>query len=80
MKRPWSSRAFETGESPEHHEFHPGPGLQGLGVFLALDESIGAGLSVKKSGYRPKFRAIVMADLEGGNHGRDSYKHINGYF
>ena len=47
---------------------------------LALDESIGAALSVNKSGYRPKFRAIVMADLEGGNDGRDSYKHINGYF
>jgi len=27
----------------EHHEFHPGPGLQGLGVFLPLDESIGEG-------------------------------------
>ena len=64
----------------EHHESHPEPGLQGLGVFLPLGESIGAALSVKKSGYRPKFRAIVMADLEGGNHGRDSYKHINGYF
>ena len=47
---------------------------------LALDESIGAALSVKKYRYRPKFRAIVMADLEGGNDGRDSYKHINGYF
>jgi hypothetical protein len=47
---------------------------------LALDESIGAALSVKKCEHRPKFRAIVMADLEGGNDGRDSYKHINGYF
>jgi len=24
----------------EHHEFHPEPGLQGLGVFLPLGESI----------------------------------------
>jgi hypothetical protein len=47
---------------------------------LALDESIGAALSVNKCGYRPKFRAIVMADLEGGNDGRDSYEHIYGDF
>ena len=47
---------------------------------LALDESIGAALSVKKCGYRPKFRAIVMAELEGGNDGRDSYEHIYGDF
>ena len=47
---------------------------------LALDESIGAALSVKKCEHRPKFRAIVMAELEGGNDGRDSYKHINEYF
>ena len=47
---------------------------------LALDESIGAALSVKKCEHRPKFRAIVMAELEGGNDGRDSYEHIYGDF
>jgi hypothetical protein len=43
MRGPWSSRACGTGGSLEHHEFHPEPGLQGLGGFLPLDESIGQG-------------------------------------
>jgi hypothetical protein len=57
MRRPWSSRAFGTGESLKHHESHPEPGLQGLGVFLALDESIGGVNGVKKDKIGLLFKA-----------------------